>query len=173
MGGRVGGRAGMACATHTLMGEIRFYHLTELPLERALPAMLERTLARGQRAVLRGTDKGRLAALDGHLWAYADESFLPHAMDGDPAPADQPIWLTMAADIPNGAAALFLIDGASAPMDELAAMQITAILFDGHDAAAVEAARGQWREVTEAGLPAVYWAQQGGRWVKRHETGGA
>ena len=52
-------------------------------------------------------------------------------------------------------------------------MEIAAILFDGHDPAALEHARGQWRSVTEAGLKAVYWAQtpEGG-WVKRHETAG-
>ena len=152
------------------MAEIRFYHLTDLPLERALPPMLERTLARGQRAVVRGGDAGRLGGLDRHLWTYGDASFLPHGLDGDPDPARQPVWLTTGAAVPNGAQALFLVDGAGAAADEMAAMEVTAILFDGHDAAAVEAARGQWREVTVAGLAAVYWAQEGGRWVKRSET---
>ncbi len=50
-------------------------------------------------------------------------------------------------------------------------MQTTAILFDGHDPAAVEAARDQWRTITGANLAAVYWAQgDGGRWEKRHEA---
>lgn len=152
------------------MGEVRFYHLTELPLERALPPMLERTLTRGQRAVVRGTDAGRLGLLDRHLWTYADDSFLPHGTDGDPHPDLQPVWLTTAEEVPNGAQALFLVDGATARPHEMAAMQVTAILFDGHDPAAVEAARGRWRAVTAAGLAAVYWAQDDGRWVKRSEA---
>ena len=152
------------------MAEIRFYHLTDLPLERALPPMLERTLARGQKALVRGVDAGRLAALDRHLWTYSDESFLPHGLDGDPDPARQPVWLTTAVAVPNGARALFLVDGAVAAPDEMAAMEVTAILFDGHDPAAVEAARGQWRAVTAAGLAAVYWAREDGRWVKRAEA---
>ena len=154
------------------MPEVRFYHLTELPLERVLPLMLERTLARGQRAVVRGGDAGRLGWLDRQLWVWGDESFLPHGIDGDPDPARHPVWLTTAAAVPNGAAALFLIDGATAATDEMAAMAVTAILFDGHDAAAVEAARAEWRTVTVAGLAAVYWAQEAGRWVKKHEAGG-
>lgn len=152
------------------MAEIRFYHLTALPLERALPPMLERTLARGQRAVIRGVDAEQLAALDRHLWTYSDESFLPHGMDGDPDPARQPIWLTASTAVLNRASTLFLVDGAMAEPDEMAAMEITAILFDGHDTPALEAARGQWRGVTAAGLAAVYWAQENGRWIKRHEA---
>lgn len=152
------------------MAEIRFYHLTALPLERALPPMLERTLERNQRAVIRGVDLDRLAALDRHLWTYSDESFLPHGMDGDPEPARQPIWLTVSAEVPNRASTLFLVDGATASPEEMAAMQVTAILFDGNDENAIEAARGQWRMVTGEGLAAVYWAQADGRWVKRHEA---
>ena len=154
------------------MGEVRFYHLTDLPLERALPPMLERTLARGQRAVVRGTRPERLGWLDRQLWVWSDESFLPHGIDGDPDPHRHPVWLTTAGAVPNGAAALFLVDGAAAATDELAAMEITAVIFDGHDAAAVEAARAQWRSVARAGLAAVYWAQEGGRWVRKHEAGG-
>lgn len=155
------------------MPEVRFYHLTELSLEHVLPTMLERTLARGQRAVVRGTDAERLAWLDRQLWVCSSESFLPHGVDGDPDPASHPVWLTTSASMPNGAAALFLVDGAAATMEEMAKMEVSAILFDGHDQAAVGGARTQWRAVAAAGLAAVYWAQEGGRWVRKHEAGGA
>ena len=47
-----------------------------------------------------------------------------------------------------------------------------AVLFDGHDEGAVAKARDQWRMVADAGLKAVYWAQdERGAWVKRSETG--
>ena len=152
------------------MAEVRFYHLTQQPLERVLPTMLERTLERGQKAVVRGGVRERLAFLDTHLWTYGDGSFLPHGSLADGDGARQPIWLTDGADVPNGAKTLFLIDGAEAMPDELSQMDVTAILFDGHDPAAVEVARGQWRAVTGAGLAAVYWAQEGGTWVKKHES---
>lgn len=153
------------------MPEVRFYHLTEIPLERALPTMLERTLARGGRAVVRGAHAQRLQFLNGHLWSYDEAGFLPHAIDGDPDPALQPVWLTTSSDMPNGAETLFLIDGAIAETEELAALEVTAILFDGHDPTAVEHARGQWRRVSEAELQAVYWAQtDGGGWTKKAES---
>lgn len=155
------------------MPEVRFYHLTEQPLEAALPVMLERCLDRGWRAVVRGTLPERIAALDTRLWTWRDDGFLPHGSTGDPTPARQPVWLTCGADVPNGAVALFLIDGAEAAPDELAAFETVAILFDGHDEAALAQARAQWKAVTGAGLAAVYWAQDGdGRWVRRAQSGG-
>ena len=153
------------------MPDVRFYHLTEVPLERALPVMLERTLERGQRAVVRGGHAERLRFLDTLLWTADEAGFLPHGIDGDPEPARHPVWLTAGTEAPNGASLLFLIDGAMAGTGEMEAMETTAILFDGHDPTAVEAARDQWRAVTGAGLAAVYWAQgAGGRWEKRHEA---
>ena len=152
------------------MAEIRFYHLTQTPLEGALPTMLERTLERGQRAVVRGGHAGRLRFLDSLLWTANEASFLPHGIDGDPEPGRHPIWLTTAEAAPNAPDVLFLIDGADAETAEMASVETTAILFDGHDPAAVEAARGQWRRVTAAGFAGVYWAQEQGRWVKKHEA---
>ncbi len=154
------------------MAEVRFYHLTGTPLERALPTMLERTLERGGRAIVRGGHAERLQFLNGQLWTYSDQSFLPHGMDGDADPDLQPIWLTTGDETPNGAKTLFMIDNAVADTSEMAILEVTAILFDGHDSAAVDQARGQWRDVTDAGLKAVYWAQDTERWIKKHESTG-
>ena len=155
------------------MGELRFYHMTEVPLERALPVMLDRTIDRGGRAVVRGSQPDRLAFLNSLLWTFDDASFLPHGIDGDADAEHQPVWLTTGADLPNHAETLFLIDGAETSADEITKMQVTAVLFDGHDSAAVDAARGQWKSFAVDGQKAVYWAQEsGGKWVKKHETDG-
>jgi len=154
------------------LGEVRFYHLTERPLEQVLPVMLERSLERGWRVLVRGTDPARIEALSAHLWTRGDASFLPHGSETDGDAARQPVWLCCDSANPNNANTLMLIDNAEADTAELAAMEMVAVLFDGLDEAAVARARDQWRQVSEAGLKAVYWAQdEGGVWVKRHETG--
>ncbi|MBY8975659.1 DNA polymerase III subunit chi [Rhodobacteraceae bacterium NNCM2] len=152
------------------MGEVRFYHLTEQPLEAVLPVMLERSLERGWRVAVRGTEPARITSLDTHLWTYRDDSFLPHGADGSGTGEGQPVWLSCADTLPNDPNTLMLIDGAEAPVDQISRMEMTAILFDGLDPAAVEHARTQWRAVTGAGIKAVYWAQEGGRWVKKSES---
>ncbi|HSF96996.1 MAG TPA: DNA polymerase III subunit chi [Thermohalobaculum sp.] len=154
------------------MAEVRFYHLTERPLESVLPVLLEKSLERGWRVAVRGTDPARIEALAAHLWTYRDDSFLPHGTAADGEAARQPVWLGCDSAVPNAANTLFLIDGAEAGPEEMAAMEVTAVLFDGLDEAAVTRARDQWRAVTGAGLKAVYWAQgDQGAWVKRHEAG--
>ena len=52
------------------MTEILFYHLQRQPLERVLPALLEKSLERGWRVVVQAASEERIEALDAHLWTY-------------------------------------------------------------------------------------------------------
>ncbi len=157
------------------MSEVRFYHLVERRLEGVLPVMLERCLERGWRAVVRGGDPARLAALDGLLWSYSEESFLPHGLAGRaPGTAEEhPVWLTAGEETGGPRQALFLIDGAAFEPAALSGLETAALLFDGGDGAALARAREDWRRVVAAGLTAVYWAEEpGGGWARKAESGG-
>jgi DNA polymerase III subunit chi len=53
--------------------EILFYHLQNTTLEQTLPSLLDKTLARGWKAVVRVSSDERMKALDDHLWTWSDE----------------------------------------------------------------------------------------------------
>ena len=97
------------------MAEALFYHLTESTLEEALPALLEKSLERGWRAVVQVGGEERRDALDQHLWTYRDDSFLAHGTEHDPHPQRQPVLLTCGDGNANGAQVRFLVDGAMPP----------------------------------------------------------
>jgi DNA polymerase-3 subunit chi len=147
------------------MTEVWFYHLERTSLEQALPELLEKTLARGWKAIVRAREPARLDHLDQHLWTFRDDSFLPHGPAGEPHAARQPILLTTALDNPNGAEALLLVDGADA--GDLAGYARVMVLFDGGDEAALAAARAQWSVLKAAGAALSYWRQQGRGWEKQ------
>ncbi len=154
------------------MGEVYFYHLTRRPLEAVLPELLGRALARGWRVLVRGTDPARMDWLDRRLWLGPEEGFLPHGLAGGKHDARQPVLLTAAPGLPEGFACLLAVDGAEIGTDEAARVARAGVLFDGADAARLEAARGLWRRLTGAGLPAAYWSEESGRWEKRAESAG-
>lgn len=154
------------------MIEVSFYHLTRRTLEQALPVLLEKSLARGWRVALQASDAARLKKLDDFLWSYDPEKFLPHGTKADGAPESQPIYLTLQSDNPNVADVRFFIDGALAPptlKDPASAPKTRAVLmFDGNDAAELSAARGQWKELREAGFEVVYFQEDdAGRWEEK------
>lgn len=146
--------------------EVWFYHLERTGLDQALPELLEKTLQRGWRAIVRSPAPERLEHLDGWLWSYRDDSFLAHGLDSESAAARQPVLLTTANDNPNGAQALFLIDGAE-PGD-LGGYTRALVLFDGKDDGQLAQARKQWSALKSAGAALSYWKQSPeGRWEKQ------
>lgn len=155
------------------MGDARFYHLTRSGLDQALLSLLVRSLQAGWHVVVRGRDAARLDHLDQALWLGEEDGFLPHGRAGGAHDALQPILLTTGTDRPNGARCLMSIDGAPVGTEEARELQRVCVIFDGTDPAAVEAARGQWRSLTAAGIPAEYWSEEGGRWQKKAESAGA
>jgi DNA polymerase-3 subunit chi len=152
--------------------EVRFYHLQRARLEEVLPVILERCQQRAERVLVLAGSTERVEALAALLWTYRPDSFLPHGTARDGAAARQPIYLASADGLgdeaegggnPNGATVLILSDGAQHA--RIGDFRLVCALFDGHDEAAVAAARTQWRTCREAGHAVVYYQQADtGKW---------
>ncbi len=153
------------------MGRALFYHLTAAPLEDTLLILLGKSLEAGLQVDVRGTDQDALARLDERLWLGPEESFLPHGLAGGPHDARQPILLTTAAEARVDTACVMAIHGAPVTAAEAGSLSRLCVLFDGHDPAALNVARDQWRALTGAGAVAEYWSQDSGRWQRKMVSG--
>jgi len=145
------------------MAEVRFYHLTRKTLEQVLPELLEKTLERGLRAVVMASSSERVESLTHHLWTYKPERFLPHGSSKDGNATLQPVWITIEDERPNEAKFLFLTDGARS--EKMADYQRVCEIFDGHDEAALAAARLRWKDYKAAGHVVSYWQQEERGWT--------
>ena len=137
--------------------EVWFYHLERAALEQVLTELLEKTLSRGWRALVRCGSSDRLEHLDSWLWAYREDSFLPHGPDHESTASRQPILLTTGPDNLNNAQALFLVDDVEA--GDLAPYERCILIFDGRDEAALAGARKRWVGFKAAGYQVAYWRQ--------------
>ena len=150
------------------MTEIRFYHLQRSSLDDVLPKLLEKTYARGERAVVLLGSTERVEAMANRLWTYRENSFLPHGTVRDGGPEMQPIWLTAEDENPNGARTLFVADGARS--DRVDSYELCVELFDGADEGAVTVARQRWRDYKAQGHKLLYYQQdEAGRWQLKAE----
>ena len=77
------------------MTEILIYQLQRQPLERVLPALIEKSVERGRRVIVQAASEERVEALDAHLWTFRDDSFLPHGTWREADASEQPILLTL------------------------------------------------------------------------------
>lgn len=146
--------------------EVYFYHLESRTLEQVLPTLLERSLARGWRAVVQASSPERVESLNSALWTYRDDSFLPHGTASDGSAAKQPIFLTFEEDNPNDAAVRFLVDGSS--LSDASPYDRVVYVFDGRDENAVTQARAAWVAAKQKGYAVSYWQQDAeGHWQQK------
>lgn len=153
------------------MAETLFYHLERRGLDAVLPGLVEKSLERGWRAVIKTESAERADAIDTLLWTYDEQTFLPHAQSGEGDPSRQPVLITVEDAIPNAANILFLVGGAEPPAWEADAIRdLTRIvlMFDGRDPEMLARARAAWKRAKEAGHDVTYWKESpSGKWEKQ------
>jgi DNA polymerase-3 subunit chi len=149
--------------------EVWFYHLERAGFDEVLPDLLEKTLARGWRALVWCEDEARLAHLDALLWTWRDDSFLAHGLAQEPFAEAQPVLLATMPEPRNGAQALFAVDGD--PGCDLAGFARCVVIFDGRSQDELAGARRFWSRCRREGLAATYWRQGETRgWRKEGQT---
>ena len=144
--------------------EIWFYHLERSSLEQVLPGLLEKTLQKGWRALVRVTP-ANVNDIDEMLWTYRADSFLPHGRADAEHPDRQPVLLTESGENLNSAQTLFIVDESElGPTEEFARCFI---IFDGRNDQSVQHARNRWRSLKDGGASLQYWKQdEEGRWAR-------
>ena len=145
--------------------EYWFYHLEASTIEGVLPELLEKTLTKGWRALVKLPEE-KLSEMDQFLWTYRDEAFLPHGRADEPQAELQPILLSSSASTTEGCAAIFLIDGAD--IEDMSGAERAMVMINGRSQEDVQRERGRWKTLKEAGATLSYWQQDDrGRWEKK------
>lgn len=148
------------------MTEISFYHLTRTPLEKALPSLLQKILQTDKRAILLAANDGQLESINKLLWTYDPKSFLPHGSKQDGHENDQPIYLTVEEENPNGAEILVIIGGVTPGYT--ANFSRCLDIFDGQNEDELAQARKRWKQYSnDDTLQLTYWQQNDqGKWER-------
>lgn len=149
------------------MPEVWFYHLENSALAQALPELLDKCLQRGWRAYVHG-DQARLEAMNAHLWTYAPQAFLAHGLETEPHAGYQPVLLGEGGVPCNEAQVYVSVAPVNLPdSSAMQALQRCLIVFEGHDEAHLNWARGLWKDLKAGGHDLAYWKQNShGKWER-------
>ena len=143
--------------------QIDFYQLGGSSPEQVIASIAEKLLAGGARLIVIAEDENYLARLDRMLWDQGPASFLPHGLAGGADDARQPILLSTSPDAPNLARNMLIADGVW--RDSALSYERAFFLFDD---STLEDARLAWKLLAgREGVERRYWAQEGGKWVKK------
>ena len=142
---------------------VDFYQLGGTAPEQVIASIAGKLVSEGARLLIVAEDQALLARLDRVLWDQGDTSFLPHAIAGGADDARQPILLSTSPDAPNLARHMLIADGEW--REAALSYERAFYLFDGPS---LEGARLAWKLLSgREGVERRYWAQEGGKWVKK------
>ena len=145
--------------------EYWFYHLEASTLEGVLPGLLEKTLAKGWRALVK-LPEANLAQLDEFLWTFRDDAFLPHGREDEPQAELQPILLSATTESAKGFDAVFLLDGAE--IKDMEGVSRAMVMINGRADDDVKRERIRWKALKETGASLAYYQQNArGGWDKK------
>ena len=102
-------------------------------------------------------DVTALSEIDGDLWKYRDDSFLPHGRSGEHN-AHQPILLTEALENENKSSVLVLLNGRDTQTSDVSFERVM-VVFDDQDSAARKMARQQYTRATSNDQTVRYFQQ--------------
>tara|TARA_B100001123_G_scaffold240224_1_gene268762 strand:- start:31 stop:483 length:453 start_codon:yes stop_codon:yes gene_type:complete len=139
------------------MTKFAFYQLDRMPLDRALPQLLNKVIAQNCRVLVRTRTEEELNHLNRLLWTYDADSFLPHGTSSDGFDSEQPIYLTTSDVNPNYASVEVLVGGAG--HSRKGNFERTLDLFEGDDPNARAAATKRRRSLSVAGESVTFWRQ--------------
>jgi DNA polymerase-3 subunit chi len=149
----------------TAIPEHWFYHLEGSTIEGVLPGLLEKTLAKGWRALVK-LPQDQLQEMDDHLWTFRDDSFLPHGRDDEPMGDWQPVLLSHNTEDAKGFDAVFLLGGAS--VEKMESVSRAMVMINGRSETDVSRERSRWKALKDRGATLSYWQQNDrGGWEKK------
>ena len=145
--------------------EYWFYHLETATVKGLLPGLLEKTLKRGWRALVKLPEE-KLADMDEYLWSFQDNSFLPHGRDDEPLSDMQPVTLSSRVEKAQGRQAVFLIGGTD--LSDMGGVERCMVMINGRSDADVSRERKRWKALKDKGVVLSYYQQnERGGWDKK------
>lgn len=149
--------------------QISFYHLTRLPVEKALPKLLEKAFQQDIRCVVQAPTLENVQHLNEVLWTYHPESFLPHGTAKEGMAEKQPIWIDISQDNVNNASLLVALH--PTPFKEPSSFEKIIYMFDGNIKEDLENTRLLWKQYNTPAHTLAYWYQgMDGQWVQNRQS---
>ncbi len=141
------------------MPRVEFHELRGPRWETALCHLVEQLHGQGERLYLWAESEAKARELDGLLWTFRDEAFVPHALwQGEPR-LDDPVAVGWKGGNPNAATRVVLVRDAS-PEDVREFPEIVDLAPVGVPALR-DAARRRFRAFREAGYSVAFHASPG------------
>ena len=147
------------------MSKISFYQVMNGEVVKFSCQLLEKCFQNKIKTFVQVVDELAATTLDRTLWTFAQKSFIPHAMDKDPYPEMQPIYISSSNKCPIEAKGLMLI---GVDRLDVGGFDRVMIMLDGNVLEEVKRAEALMASLKNLGHEVEYYLQNDkGTWGLR------
>ena len=147
------------------MSKISFYQVMNGEVIKFSCQLLEKCFQNRIKTFVQVPDETAAIALDRTLWTFAQKSFIPHAMDNDPLPEMQPIYISTGDKCPIKAKGLMLIGVDRLDVKDFERVMV---MLDGNALDEVKRADALMASFKNLGHDVEYYVQDGKIWEKKN-----
>ncbi len=152
-----------------------FYDLKDKSPDEALLLLIEQIVQSKKRTVIVLKDEKEAERINGFLWTFDENSFIPHGNKNDGNERKQPIYLADAEEFkqfkentaPNSASFIVYMNVAIPDIPDKNIYERCFIIFGNRDQAVLENARTLWKKTMEIGGEKHLWRRDG-KWHEVH-----
>ena len=145
--------------------KIYFYNSSQRDMVSDIGVLTEKLFLKNDRVVIFCADQETVNVIDDFLWAYKEDSFIPHSIKKNEKTTVYPILISTSIDEGYKHDVLLVLNGVLIKAKDWQKFAKIYYFFDDQDNKEKENARSMWKSFSSLDAECKYWINKENKWV--------
>ena len=145
--------------------KVYFYNSSQRDIVADIAVLAEKLFLKNDSILIFCTDQETVSVVDDFLWAYREDSFIPHSIKNNEKPSGYSILITTSIDERYEYDILLVLNGGLIKEKDWQKFTKIYYFFDDQDNKEKENARYMWKTFSSLNAECKYWVNKENKWV--------
>ena len=145
--------------------KVYFYNSSQRDIVSDIGVLTEKLFLKNDRVVIFCADQETVTVVDDFLWAYKEDSFIPHSIKKNEKTTVYPILISTSIDEGYKHDVLLVLNGMLIKEKDWQKFSKIYYFFDDQDNKEKENARSMWKSFSSLDAECKYWINKENKWV--------
>ena len=145
--------------------KVYFYNSSQRDIVADIAVLAEKLFLKNDNILISCSDQETVSVVDDFLWAYREDSFIPHSIKNNEKTPGYPILITTSIDERYEHDILLVLNGGLIKEKDWQKFAKIYYFFDDQDNEEKENARSMWKNFSSLNAECKYWINKENKWV--------
>ena len=145
--------------------KVYFYNSSQRDILADIAVLAEKLFLKNEGILIFCTDQETVSVVDNFLWAYREDSFIPHSINNNEETSGHSILITTSIDERYEQDILLVLNGGLIREKDWQKFTKIYYFFDDQDNEEKEIARSMWKSFSSLNAECKYWVNKKNKWV--------